>query len=299
MTAYGETVRRLRIDQHLPQKALYTGIVSRSFYAKFEKGETKISADKLFALLARLNISVSEFLYQHRGMRPSVLEQLRRQINDDYQQGNFRALRAFYAQNQYHALPEMRALALTAYTLVYVTGHNARHMSAKPFSELRAILQDTPDWTLDQARLVSQTNALIPLTDPLHQQFFRQTVKTLQAYRSFSAAIDDDLADAYLNELQPQLLAGRLAAATALVAELQSVSTDSKAINVQFTLAFCHYLVGLYTDYPTVEKQLADFLAWIAKLNLPFSRDYHLIAAVHRDRGRNHYDRHQYFDHRE
>ncbi|KRL12454.1 hypothetical protein FD09_GL003040 [Schleiferilactobacillus perolens DSM 12744] len=295
MITYGPTIRRLRTNQHLPQKAVYTGIVSRSFYAKFEKGETNISADKLFALLQRLNIGVTEFLYQHRGMEPSVTEKLRRQIRDNYQQGNFKALRAFYATNRYHALPEMRALAVTAYALVYITGHNSLHMSNAPIVEFQAVLQNTPDWTLEQARLSAETNFLLPLTDPLHHRFFRQIIQTLLAYRSFSDEIDNDLADAYLNEIQPQLLAGHLDTAARLVTELQTISADSQAIDIQFVLTFCRYLVGLYTDFPVVEKQLPDLLSWIDKLNLPFSRDYHLITEVHWDRGRNHYLRRGYF----
>lgn len=289
MTAYGQTVRRLRLGQGLPQKAVYTGIVSRSFYAKFEKGQTNISADKLFEILRRLDISPNEFLFQHRGMRPSAIQQLSKQIDQDYQAGDLQAMRDFYTANRYHRLPEMRALALRAYTGVYAANQNILHMSNAPIAEVQALLAQTPQWTLSQARLIIETNLLVPLTDPQHQAFFRQAVATLRDYLAFDDQVASDLGGAYLNEIQTATLA----------AELQTLSAQIAATTIKLTAAFCQYLIGLYTDYPAVEQQLTTFLAWCKQLNLPDTRDFGLIAAVHRDRGRNHYDRHQYFNHRE
>ncbi|MCI1686633.1 helix-turn-helix domain-containing protein [Schleiferilactobacillus harbinensis] len=299
MTAYGQTVRRLRLGQGLPQKAVYSGIVSRSFYAKFEKGQTNIGADKLFEILRRLTISPNEFLFQHRGMRPPAIQQLSKQIDQDYQAGDLQALRDFYTANRYHRLPEMRALALRAYTGVYTANQNILHMSNAPIAEVQALLAQTPQWTLSQARLIIETNLLIPLSNPQHQAFFRQAVATLRDYLAFDDQVANDLGGAYLNEIQTQLIAGRLPAAATLAAELQTLSAQIAATTIKLTAAFCQYLIGLYTDYPAVEPQLTTFLAWCKQLNLPDTRDFGLIATVHRDRGRNHYDRHQYFNHRE
>lgn len=70
MEAYrmiGLTFRNIRMQKNISQKEVYSGIVSRSFFQKFEKGQHSISIDKFQELLNRINLSYDEFMYEHHG----------------------------------------------------------------------------------------------------------------------------------------------------------------------------------------------------------------------------------------
>lgn len=63
----GLTFRKIRMQKNISQKEVYTGIVSRSFFQKFEKGLHSISVEKFQELLNRINVSYDEFMYKHHG----------------------------------------------------------------------------------------------------------------------------------------------------------------------------------------------------------------------------------------
>ncbi|EUJ26329.1 helix-turn-helix domain-containing protein [Listeria cornellensis] len=66
---YGETIREIRLSKALTQKEVAGNIVSLSFYAKVEKGENNLSADKFFKILNKLNIEIDEFLFVHNDFK--------------------------------------------------------------------------------------------------------------------------------------------------------------------------------------------------------------------------------------
>lgn len=55
------------MQKNISQKEVYTGIVSRSFFQKFEKGLHSISVEKFQELLNGINVSYDEFMYKHHG----------------------------------------------------------------------------------------------------------------------------------------------------------------------------------------------------------------------------------------
>lgn len=63
----GLTFRKLRLQKNISQKEVYSGIVSRSFFQKFEKGLHSISVEKFQELLNRINVSYDEFMYENHG----------------------------------------------------------------------------------------------------------------------------------------------------------------------------------------------------------------------------------------
>ena len=54
MKAYGPLIKKIRMSKHYTQKEVYSGVASRSFYAKFEAGEYAIESRS-----KHLNSSVS------------------------------------------------------------------------------------------------------------------------------------------------------------------------------------------------------------------------------------------------
>ncbi len=60
---YGQTFKRLREDKGLKIIDLEQSNISRSLIGKFEKGQSRISADRLDKLLADMGVNHDEFLF--------------------------------------------------------------------------------------------------------------------------------------------------------------------------------------------------------------------------------------------
>ncbi len=54
MKAYGPLIKKIRMAKHYTQKEVYSGVASRSFYAKFEAGEYAIEALKFKRILENM-----------------------------------------------------------------------------------------------------------------------------------------------------------------------------------------------------------------------------------------------------
>ena len=57
MKKNGPTFYSIRKDKGISQKEVYMGVVSRSFYQKFEKGEYTTSTETFEKLLERINLT--------------------------------------------------------------------------------------------------------------------------------------------------------------------------------------------------------------------------------------------------
>lgn len=58
----GEALKKIRIQRDLSQKEMCHNLITTSYYSKVERGVHKISADNLFIILQKNNISTNEFL---------------------------------------------------------------------------------------------------------------------------------------------------------------------------------------------------------------------------------------------
>lgn len=67
MKFYGETLKQIRLNKGLLLKEVYTGIVSRPYAIKFEKGETVLNFNHFMDVLDRLNMEYDEFKFVHQG----------------------------------------------------------------------------------------------------------------------------------------------------------------------------------------------------------------------------------------
>lgn len=69
----GVTVKQIREKKGLKAKDVYTGIVSRSSYFRFENGEHDTTVSNLFAFLDRLQVGVAEFSVELATQWPQML----------------------------------------------------------------------------------------------------------------------------------------------------------------------------------------------------------------------------------
>ena len=73
---YGATLRSIRKNRNMTQKELIEGIVQQGTYSRIEQDQLQISAALLVELVERLNISLNEFLYIHRGYQATERERI-------------------------------------------------------------------------------------------------------------------------------------------------------------------------------------------------------------------------------
>lgn len=88
MNSFGRIFRDLRIQKNYSLKDVSNGILSPSFLSKFERGETDISLRNFYALLERLNISLSEFTFIANNYEISEYEKLLSAVKTAYENNN-------------------------------------------------------------------------------------------------------------------------------------------------------------------------------------------------------------------
>ena len=71
---YGTTFQNIRLSKGLKLTDLADERISASFIGKFEKNQTRMSLDRFDRLLAKLNVSMSEFFFIGRSYQPDYLE---------------------------------------------------------------------------------------------------------------------------------------------------------------------------------------------------------------------------------
>lgn len=63
---FGETFQKIREDKGLKRSELADEYVSASMIGKFERGESRLSFDRVVALVEKMQLSLNEFLYEVR-----------------------------------------------------------------------------------------------------------------------------------------------------------------------------------------------------------------------------------------
>ena len=72
----GKTLRKIRENRNMTQQELTQGIIRQATYSRIERGQLTISAELLYKLVERLNISMNEFFYIHQGYQATPKQQL-------------------------------------------------------------------------------------------------------------------------------------------------------------------------------------------------------------------------------
>lgn len=82
MTNYGEVLHELRVGKQMTLAKTAGDIVSASFLARFEKGDTNISLEHFTRILQRLNVSPLEFFALANNFSAQVFDDLFTQITE-------------------------------------------------------------------------------------------------------------------------------------------------------------------------------------------------------------------------
>ncbi|MGE7623368.1 helix-turn-helix domain-containing protein [Viridibacillus sp. NPDC096237] len=88
MKSFGWIFRDLRLERGYNLKEVADGIVTISFLSKFERGDSDISLSNFYALLEKLNITLSEFTLITNDYTSTYFENLIEQIKVAYENNN-------------------------------------------------------------------------------------------------------------------------------------------------------------------------------------------------------------------
>ncbi|WP_236253624.1 hypothetical protein [Lactobacillus ultunensis] len=82
----GEALKQIRSELCLTQNQMCAGVVTRSFYAKVESGNNRISADKLAEILFQHDIDINYFYQLLRSTYMSKTKQINEKLNQEMNQ---------------------------------------------------------------------------------------------------------------------------------------------------------------------------------------------------------------------
>lgn len=149
MQPLGIVLKQIREAKGFTQKAVYDGIISRSFAIRLESGQHDVTATKMFAILDRLGVNANEFRFIQNNYRPTPSEQARSRVMLAYDQQNFPQLAHLadhYAQSRN---PAEQRIAIMARLLLLAFDKRAIHLTPE-MDHLWQQLRLTRTWTLQE-----------------------------------------------------------------------------------------------------------------------------------------------------
>lgn len=202
---YGRTIRKIRKDKGLTLKEVYLGIVSKSFYIEFEKGNYNIEMSKFKKILDELALNFEEFIYIHQNYKTPNNKNLKDQISLAYSKWDLISLNGIYQEYKDSQFIRERFLASKAYALIYITEDNAKHMSEVPLKELQIYLSSLKEWTLEDIQdYIAISGAFDAATDKV---LFQRALTSLQKYQYYETDTYNTLCiNLFMGHIQKLLL---------------------------------------------------------------------------------------------
>lgn len=153
MKKYGPTVKKIRLIKGFTRSEVYSGIISRSFAARFELGENNITAQKLFQILDNLSMSPNEFLYIHHGHHQSGHEELHHQLLEAYNVHDLQTMGKIINENKDSSQLSLKSVAAIGQVLMET--HNAKtFVVSSVMNNLWDRLLDSKTWTIEEIKIV-------------------------------------------------------------------------------------------------------------------------------------------------
>lgn len=269
MNPYGKTIREIRLNKGMTQKEIYLGVVTRSFYAKFEKGEYDISASKFAKMLDQLAISFEEFIYIHEGYNGSLLE-LRDKISSLYLENKLDAIIDLYEQHKNSKVPQHRTEALRGYMLVYISYENYMRMPRDPANQYKEYLKQMKSWTLKEVEeythIVSRYFVFFD-DQKEHYLLSEKAVSSLEKYKQFGdeQKVQHLFIRLLIEEIQYMLLNGKVEQADTFRLKIKNEIGETTNESVKMGLKSAEIMIGLYQDpkYWQEADKMIDLLEFI------------------------------------
>ncbi|EDO1218693.1 helix-turn-helix domain-containing protein [Listeria monocytogenes] len=187
MESYGELIRELRLSKGLTQKEVYTGIISRSYAIKFEKGEHEITLSLFEEILGQIMVSLDEFFYIYRGYSSGEAEDFWNKVFTYINENDVTNLQQLYHEIgvQNGKRTDLRKAVIRSRiqvinNFVQYNTYDVAVVSKEDKATIHDYLWSVQSWTLEEIRIFA--NSVAYLEEEVQIQFFQLVVKASERY---------------------------------------------------------------------------------------------------------------------
>lgn len=278
---YGRTIRKIRKDKGLTLKEVYLGIVSKSFYIEFEKGNYNIEMSKFKKILDELALNFEEFIYIHQNYKTPNNKNLKDQISLAYSKWDLISLNGIYQEYKDSQFIRERFLASKAYALIYITEDNAKHMSEVPLKELQIYLSSLKEWTLEDIQdYIAISGAFDAATDKV---LFQRALTSLQKYQYYETDTYNTLCiNLFMGHIQKLLLNQQITEAEKSVRLMKEVIFENITLGLNIFIKCCDLLVSFYSADNQNEEETKIFLNALDIINFEQSAQIKSLISLHK-----------------
>lgn len=247
MPSYGETIRKIRLDKGISQKALYTGILSKSYAIEFEKGKHEISLKRIEQILDQLIVPLDEFLFIYRGYSLSEKEWFSARYAEYGNSNNLTGLYSLLKEYEHRkdSFSEIRSAEIRSRIRQLNEFNQERHYKKSAILVedqliIQQYLSNLESWTLHEIQLFANTLDFID-----YQQkatYFKALTPSFEKYRNYDRG--KQILCGFLTNIIYELIQdNELLLAEHLVNELHSLSTQLTEIFFKIIAKFYQGLI--------------------------------------------------------
>ncbi|WP_291293343.1 helix-turn-helix transcriptional regulator [Enterococcus sp.] len=256
MKAYGPLIKKIRLSKHCTQKEVYSGVTSRSFYAKFEAGEYAIEASKFKRMLENMNMSEPEFFFLYDKENPANKRITIRDVLDSYYDFNLHSvdkLLVIHRDNKTSEISSDRLISSAAYALAWSLKPTIDHW---PLVNLREYFTRLESFSLLELELFITTFFIFFDDEQQMEPLLSKAIAAATTWRSLNPDLIDRLIGAlYVNMIQLLITNDELEKAACLDKKLLDSFTDS-SFSLTTQLYFTFFKAFLAEDREQVKNIL-------------------------------------------
>lgn len=184
---YGQVFRKIRINQKLTLREVAQDIVSISYLAKFETGQTNITLTIFLKLLSRINVKIEEFLYYCGDSTSDVFDRFVLEFSKHYRNNDIRELIKLKEHEEYlYSLTGIKLHKINGIMIAAaVLDIDSSYLIPKEdFILISEYLFQIPYWSEYNLFVLSTTHAIIPnyLLQTLISEIKKQKNSNLISY---------------------------------------------------------------------------------------------------------------------
>jgi transcriptional regulator with XRE-family HTH domain len=256
MKAYGPLIKKIRLSKHYTQKEVYSGVTSRSFYAKFEAGEYAIEASKFKRMLENMYMSEPEFFFLYDKENPANKRITIRDVLDSYYDFNLHSvdkLLVIHRDNKTSEISSDRLISSAAYALAWSLKPTIDHW---PLVNLKEYFTRLESFSLLELELFITTFFIFFDDEQQMEPLLSKAIAAATTWRSLNPDLIDRLIGAlYVNMIQLLITNDELEKAACLDKKLLDSFTDS-SLSLTTQLYFTFFKAFLAEDREQVKNIL-------------------------------------------
>ncbi|EAC8225613.1 Rgg/GadR/MutR family transcriptional regulator [Listeria monocytogenes] len=249
MESYGELIRELRLSKGLTQKEVYTGIISRSYAIKFEKGENEITLSLFEEILGRVMVSLDEFFFIYRGYSSGEEDDFWHKFASYANENDVNSLQQLYHEIglQNGKRTDLRKAVIRARirvinNFVQYNTYDVSIVSKEDKEIIHDYLWNVQSWTLEEIRIFA--NSVAYFEEEVQIQFFQLVVKSSERYLFYDRG-RLQFCGLFTNVTEELILHNKLKQAEQVLAKLVETATKDANYNCFLFRVLSKYYQGL------------------------------------------------------